>query len=396
MNHVKLTAVAILSGLLVGTLSAWIAERDPGLGYRQIVSMPRSKPPVLTEAINDRVVVENGNEFDFGAMDHEETREHTFRIRNQTSEPLTIRVLETTCKCTVGEQPKDAIPPGEVGQVTLRWTAKSFESDFRQSATIETSDPVQRLVHLSVHGRVQQLLSARPGQLVFSNVLFGQSREQTILVRSAEDDQLEVLKATWDDPDFARWFDVRFEPAPSDLLVDDFTYKSGVVCHVTLKGGAPLGRFERNLTLTTSATKRDPLKVLISGYVTSEVMIVGQGYRESMQELNLGVVSQADGIERQLRVIAKGAERGSFQIERVETEPADLLQAEIGEVRDLNNGAVRMQTVTIRVPPGSRTARFLGGDRGPAGKITLHTNHSVAKVLTIDVPFAVLDAETTR
>lgn len=59
--------------------------------------------------------------FDFGEVAEGEVVAHVYRFKNVGKVPLLISGARSTCGCTVPEWPRDPIPPGEEGEITVRF-----------------------------------------------------------------------------------------------------------------------------------------------------------------------------------------------------------------------------------------------------------------------------------
>ena len=59
--------------------------------------------------------------FDFGDIHQGDKVEHTFVFENTGTEPLIITNVQTTCGCTVPKWPREPIPPGQEGQIIVRF-----------------------------------------------------------------------------------------------------------------------------------------------------------------------------------------------------------------------------------------------------------------------------------
>ena len=64
-------------------------------------------------------------DFDFGEVEEGAIVEHTFVFTNTGNQPLLINNARSTCGCTVPEWPKDPIPPGERGNISVRFNTEN-------------------------------------------------------------------------------------------------------------------------------------------------------------------------------------------------------------------------------------------------------------------------------
>ena len=70
---------------------------------------------------------------DFGKIQEGQKLEVAFRFRNTGNKPLVIERVQPSCGCTVAEQPKEPIPPGQEGEIKA-----SFNSEGRVGTNHKT------------------------------------------------------------------------------------------------------------------------------------------------------------------------------------------------------------------------------------------------------------------
>ncbi len=88
-------------------------------------------------------------EFKFGTVDEGEVVAHTFKFTNTGKEPLIISNAKGSCGCTVPQWPREPIPVGESGSITVEFNSKGKKGPRNQKVTITANtDPVQSFVAL--------------------------------------------------------------------------------------------------------------------------------------------------------------------------------------------------------------------------------------------------------
>jgi len=88
-------------------------------------------------------------EFKFGTVDEGEVVSHTFKFTNTGSNPLIISNAKGSCGCTVPQWPREPIPAGEAGSITVEFNSKGKKGPRNQKVTITANtDPVQSFVAL--------------------------------------------------------------------------------------------------------------------------------------------------------------------------------------------------------------------------------------------------------
>lgn len=92
------------------------------------------------------------NTFDFGKIVRDQPVTHVFEFTNTGSEPLVISSVQGSCGCTVAAFTREAIPPGQTGEITATYNAKK-PGLFQKSITV-ISNAKESPVILYVKGEV--------------------------------------------------------------------------------------------------------------------------------------------------------------------------------------------------------------------------------------------------
>ncbi len=394
LKTILVTCASLVGGLAVGYGAAFFSYADPGPDFAWIAAdrgsadyvaaVDRKPPPQLIEVVD-------GESYDFGVMDRGETRSHTFQICNHSTLPLKLDVGSTTCKCAVGKLKSDTIAPGGTGEVTLEWTARSLDTEFRQSATINTSNDFRPSILLSVYGRVLQIVQAVPADVAFSDVTIRDERTAKFMLYGFKDTELDIIEHRWVNQELADFFEFTYAPSEVDPLAREQGALAALACQVRMKPGLPLGPVRQLLELVTTASRSGVIDVPIRARVTGDVSLTGSSYNDTTNQLRLGPVRREAGLARKLFLTVKGPHAREFAIESVTTDPPDIFQVTWDEPRSLRGGVVRMIPLEVRIPAGVRSVNYSGGEEHPLARITLHTNHPDAKELGWDVRFMVID-----
>ena len=81
-------------------------------------------------------------EHDFGEILQGEIVSFTFKFKNTGNADLIISNHSTSCGCTVPEYPKEAIAPGEEGQITIQFNSHGKKGVQNKTITLVTNcDP---------------------------------------------------------------------------------------------------------------------------------------------------------------------------------------------------------------------------------------------------------------
>ena len=330
---------------------------------------------------------------DFGKMETNGTGRHEFVLANRGDRPLILSRAKSSCGCCTcvcdAELPEPGeIPPGKSATVTLRWQIKRYTGTFRQSETLATNDPERPEVTLGVSGRVTPTVRVVPTQLVFSRVPPGEPASGEVRLYGYRSQPLEILGHEFSDPAEAESFAVTCEPLSAEEVAEEVDATSGCLLRVRVSPGLAAGPFRQQIVLKTNVDSAAQIELPVLGTVGSELAIAGFGWEEQTGVLTLGTVAAAKGTRRKLQVVVRGPHAGEVKLKPVRIVP-DLLEVEVGQGKPLGSGEVIQIPLTIRIPPGSPAANFLGSQADELGRIVLETGHPQQSELRILVRFRV-------
>jgi hypothetical protein len=333
----------------------------------------------------------NGKVHDFGTMTFGSSRSHRFVIRNAGTGPLSLEVLSSTCKCTIGELEKSVLAPGEETGVELTWTAESMLRDFSQTATIRTSDPDQEEIQLSVRGFIGSSLVVDPIRILIGDV---SSKDQTLrktTLYSYYDKPLEVEEMTWADPNTRDR--VQLKAAVRQLTAGEVEQhkdaKYAADIEVQLNQGMPAGPLNGFVELKTNLGEREKLQFGVSGKILSDIRVIGStNFDERTNALTIGKIVASEGKVTPLLIGIRKDENGpepSLTVDAIR--PQETLQVKIGEPKA--RGSQRIFPVELIVPPGTAPVSFAGTNPTNFGKVVFRTNLEHSPELSMFVKFEV-------
>ncbi|MGB3850451.1 MAG: DUF1573 domain-containing protein [Tunicatimonas sp.] len=73
---------------------------------------------------------------EFGTIAEGDVVEHTFTFTNTGDTPLIIQDAKTTCGCTVPKKPEAPVPPGETGEIQVRFNSQGKAGVQNKAVTI--------------------------------------------------------------------------------------------------------------------------------------------------------------------------------------------------------------------------------------------------------------------
>ena len=387
--------ISIAAGTAIGAGSALFGYQEPVLRLAGHEVTANAKAPTIKDA-KPRVHVVGEKLFDFGVMTRNERNSHTFQVQNIGTGPLTLKV-DTTCKCTVGSLGKDSIKAGETADVTLTWEAKSYDREFRQSATIETNDQSEREIIFSVSGKVVQLAMPDVPVMNFSRVSRSDPQTFKTVVYGYRDADLVIIDHQFTNEDHADLFTISTKPLPKEDWLDKQAM-SAIEVTVDIKSGLPVGVVHQVIKLQTNKDDIAPVDVVVHMTVVSDISVLAtKKFNDETNTLMLGPVSKIEGKEVKLYVAAKGKYKEQIDFKLASADPEGILTAEVGEPNKVKTRnadgeqvlASLLFPVKIIVNKGSKSVQRMGSTQGALGRLTFDTNHPEIETFDIRVQFAV-------
>ncbi len=381
----KVLPVALVSALLGAAIGVAVgyARMEPSVEVDLSPGAPVAGPGLNTSA--PKIVVEQP-EYDFGVMQRGATRRHEYVIRNEGDAPLKLTAGSTTCKCTNFDVAPDPIPPGKSATIALEWAAKSLPGEFRQSANLNTNDPIRSMVTLSVFGNVVEPSGLAPSSFELGEVRAGETASASVLFYSNDLKDLRVSAEGPKKEDGSDLFDIVVEPVSSEQLP-----KPGAVAgyRTTLitKPGLAVGPVNEWVKLKTNQPDSELLEVPVFARVVGDITVHGGRWNDTAGALHLGMVPSSQGAKNRLLLSVKGAHAADTRFEVLEVDPPEL-KVKLGETTRKSD-EVYHTYLTIEVPPGTRPMIHLNNAQGEQGIVRLKTTHSLSPELKLGVRFAV-------
>jgi hypothetical protein len=309
-------------------------------------------------------------EYDFGRMERDTKRSHTFVIRNEGQVPLILSKGDSTCKCTLFNLANDAVPPGSESKVELEWEARAEGGTFRQSATIFSNDPENPRIVLTITGLIHESLELDPREVVLSDLSRHESRTVDVKLLALGSESLAVRDLTWNANGEQEFFSASSRPMTAEELPNGV--KSGVIVSVTVKPGLPLGQFHQKISLRSNLKSRAEIEIPVSGRVLGDVSIIGKGWNPKTEVLSLGNVKRNLGTKQTILLMARGPKRHDLKFTPSEVTPG--LKVTVGAPEAMLNGEAARYPVTIEVVAGQEPVSYVGSKKSDLASVVLESN----------------------
>ena len=224
---------------------------------------------------------------DFGSVPRSAKVEHQFSITNLYKDDVHIAGVRSSCGCTQPRISKDTLKTHEKGSIIAAFNTHAFSGQRGARVTVTIDRPKYAEVVLDVHGFIRTDLMLEPGQVNLGAVSEGQTANQKIQITHYGDSDWKITDAKSNSPNVHPTLK---EVARSGGRV---TYELAV----ELKGDAPAGYLNDQLTLTTN-DRAGEFAVMGEGRVVAPLTV-------SPAALMLGSVSTGQKVTRQ--IVVKGA-----------------------------------------------------------------------------------------
>ena len=340
------------------------------------------------------VEVVDGAIYNFGSMDKGETRSHRFVIRNVGEGVLRLKLLSTSCKCTLSKFNEATVQPGESIDVDLEWKSQDYLDSFSQNATLQTNDPDHRNLELRVMGAVVVAIRPNPEFVAVGTFQVANGFDASVDIYGHKSDSLEVVSWTWNGGALPEGLAIVTEPIAADDPVrqSDESIRSGVRVRLVGSVGLPIGPLGGKLQLSTEPPAPEPIEVSVSGLGVGPITVDTHRrvpYDSENNLVYLGQIGSGQTKDVEISLMVRGDNNQEIEvtIDSAEISPSSHLRAEILPKQALGNVVRVPLKLTIDGAAGSISR--LGPSREEFGKIVIRTNDPSTPVIELYVKFAV-------
>ena len=224
---------------------------------------PQARPAQPSKPGTQPRVQLSATQWDFGSLWWGDKCETDIEIKNVGNAPLEIRNVKTSCGCTGAKPNRTTLGPGESDKIHLAYNTEKGVVDVSQTATIETNDPAQPAITLSVRGTVKNLFDGVPAsQIGFGQTCIDLEQTKSIELVNAYDQPLR-LSAAAIRPDSP--FTVRLQEIEAGKR-----YRLTATTRVPMKSASHYEHVE----LRTDSPQHPKFSVTISAYAMERVELM--------------------------------------------------------------------------------------------------------------------------
>lgn len=117
------------------------------------VAVPENAEDVAREDV--AVITFTEQVYEYGTIQSGDVVEHVFKFTNTGKVPLVIESTKSTCGCTVPQYPREPIPPGESGEIAVKFNSKNKSGRQRKPVNI-TANTWPKLTVVYIDGTVEK------------------------------------------------------------------------------------------------------------------------------------------------------------------------------------------------------------------------------------------------
>jgi hypothetical protein len=338
------------------------AQPQPPVGEDPASPIAQTTPQAAPATSSPRIVF-SGPIHDFGKVEQGAQVTHLFRFTNQGAHDLRIESVKTSCGCTAAVISADVIPPGGEGTISATFDTTRFAGEKAKSIAVYSNDPLQPVTTLTLQGEITIEVAADPPQLYLGRLRRGEGKTGTIEVLSDTAKGISIVKVENSHPAVS----LRTE----DLQKED---RQGKKIHVTLKKDVSLGRFNDQITVTTTSSKKPTIVIPVFGSIEGDLLV-------QPPQVSFGVVRQGEGKTQEVSI--KNRAKKPVHLLRAQSSVADVTP----ELTAVKDGAEYRLTISAKAE--SKPGRI-------QGEVQVFTDHAEETVLTIPLYGMVADGQQAR
>lgn len=288
--------------------------------------------------------------YDFGSMDSSQTVNHDFVIVNKGTAPLEISQARPSCGCTVANISEKTVPPGGESRITAQLNLAGRVGQQHKTITVESNDPKQPQLTLTLTGNIGDAVSVQPAQVTFGQIPADGEHTREIIIGAGANQNLHVLTA---------------DSASPYLTAEILPREEGRIYSVLVRTKGPLmpGIINSAIHITTDHPAKSQFDVPVSAIVAGDLIVAPQ---------DITLSAQPDQTVTRY-VIVRSGNNTPFEIKSVETPDASITY----QIFPFGVNGFRIQLDNIK------PTRELDGK-------SLKVNTSVESMPEITVPFHVV------
>lgn len=196
--------------------------------------------------------------FNFGEMESSKDVEHTFILKNEGDLSLEIRQVRPSCGCTVANISQNTIPPGGQADVTTRLSLRGRQGAQHKTISVESNDPKQPTLVLSLEGTAVEEIRVQPNQLFFGRITTDSTATGVVEITIQSTNAVKLTRTSTN---------------TSNLTATTEASPNGKLIRVLIGTQPPLprGTLRGNVHIETDHPKYPAMDIAVSAFVVSDI-----------------------------------------------------------------------------------------------------------------------------
>lgn len=208
--------------------------------------------------------------FDFGSLDSTQTATHEYVLVNKGTVPLEITQARPSCGCTVASISEKTVAPGAETRITAVLNLAGRSGPQHKTITVESNDPKQPQLTLTLQGSVGEIVSVQPSQIALGQIAADANASTEVIITSGNGQAFKILTAESSAP---------YLTTAITTKEDGKSY--GV--QITTKGPMISGPINANVHITTDHPSKSTIDIPVNGMVAGDLIVAPQDITLSEQ-----------------------------------------------------------------------------------------------------------------
>lgn len=262
---------------------------------------PAAAPVAPADTNQAPAIVCDQPSYDFGTMESSQTVTHDYVIVNKGNATLEISQARPSCGCTVASISTKSVPPGGETRITAQLNLAGRMGQQHKTITVESNDPKQPQLTLTLQGNIGDAVSVQPNQVTFGQIGAEGVNTREVTISSGNGQPLKVLTADSSSPNFTAELQTREEGKTYAVIV-------------ATKGPLVPGSLNAAIHVTTDNPSKQQFDIPVAAIITGDLIVAPQ---------DLTIQAQPDQtVTRYL--IVRSANNAPFEVKSVETPDASI------------------------------------------------------------------------
>lgn len=331
--HLVIIQTVLVSFFCHGVFAA-DSLKNENIGMEKITEKPK--------------IVFEEHTYNFGKIYIGEIVEYGFKFINQGTGELIVNNVKSSCGCTAALVSKSHLLKDEMGEIKVKFNPGRYVGKVSKSVTVNSNDPKDSSVKLTIAGEVIEEVSVKQKQINFGIIRKGDSCTRNVEIKTIPELKIEIKKVE--------------SPSPYISIKEEKTDdRSTHRFQVTVANYDYVGKFSGIIFVYTSSGKQERLDVPFSGEIIGDITI----YPEIV---SFGKISKDRDINK--TVIVNFVNK-DVKIEKIEVTP-NIINYTVSELNTTS------KKINVTLGKDSAIGKI-------TGSLNIYTNSTIQPIIHIPI-----------